>query len=69
MPLPEALRNLSALGKDLVDNQKAEWLADAETRLRAVVDEATTKLHRTAMIAAGLITGGLAVLSAVLAFR
>lgn len=69
MPLSNTLRSLSNLGKDLVDTQKTEWLTDAETRLRIISAEATTKLRRTAMIAAGMITGGLLALAAAIALR
>lgn len=69
MPLSNTLRSLSNLGKDLVDTQKNEWLADAEIRLRIISGEATTKLHRTAMIAAGMITGGLLALAAAIVLR
>ncbi len=67
--ITNALRGLSTLGKDLVDTQKTEWLADAETRLQTLANETTAKLHRTALTAAGIIAGGLVILAGAIIFN
>ena len=79
MPLTDTLRGLSSMGKGLVESQKVQWLDDADARLRAIVDdaekrtrvigeEATAKLQRSCMIASGIVTAGLVILAAAIAF-
>lgn len=79
MQISETLRTLSTMGKDMVEKQKNEWIDEADIRLRAIVndaeerlriiaDDSTAKLRRTIFIATGIITAGLVILSATIAF-
>lgn len=69
MNLTEKLSGLANIGRDLAQQQRDALITDTEQKLQTIADKLATRIERALMIAAGIIGGGLLLLSSVMIFR
>jgi hypothetical protein len=69
MNLTEKLSGLADIGRDLAQQQRDALITETEQKLETIAYKLATRIERALIIAAGIIGGGLLLLSSVLIFR